>query len=157
MKFYDWHGQEYELPKGRTFSWRPAARAIIRDNNKILFIRAKQHGWWELPGGGIEKGEMISDALHREVFEETGYRILVTEENPVHLEDAYFYAPDIDEYFHTIEMVYLAKLVNQHQETGHIDRKNEILDIQWIAPKAVSTKKNITVRSKRALAHLDDL
>jgi len=156
MKFYDWHDQEYELPEGRTFSWRPATHAIIQDKGKILFIKAKQHRLWELPGGGIEIGELVLDALKREVFEETGYHISVKRETPVHTEDNFFYAPDINEYFHTLEMVYLAELADSRQETSHIDYKNEIVDIAWMIPDEIE-KNNITLRSKRALARLDDL
>ena len=36
--------------------------------------------YYETPGGGIEEGEGLEDALRRECLEETGYRIKVVEE-----------------------------------------------------------------------------
>ena len=33
-------------------------------------------GWWEFPGGKIEKGETSVDALYREIYEEIGVKII---------------------------------------------------------------------------------
>lgn len=55
----------------------PAARAIIRDEDgKILLIRRRDNGKWDLPAGGIELGESITDCLKREVKEETGLEVI---------------------------------------------------------------------------------
>lgn len=47
---------------------------VINDDNKILLIKNPKRGW-ELPGGGVEKGETIPDAAIREVKEEAGIDI----------------------------------------------------------------------------------
>jgi 8-oxo-dGTP pyrophosphatase MutT (NUDIX family) len=44
----------------------------------ILLERRHDCGWWGLPGGKVEPGESLIDAAVREVFEETGLTIEVT-------------------------------------------------------------------------------
>ena len=54
------------------------AYCIIIKNSKVLLIkkiRGPYTGKWDVPGGKIEFGEKIADALKREVFEETGHHI----------------------------------------------------------------------------------
>lgn len=51
-----------------------AGAAILRDDKKILLIYGPKRGW-ELPGGHVEEGESIYDALRREVKEESGIDI----------------------------------------------------------------------------------
>lgn len=49
------------------------ARGIIIDKGELLVFRlVKADGWYSLPGGRIEFGEHIEDAIVRELIEETG-------------------------------------------------------------------------------------
>src|SRR5579863_5075109 len=53
--------------------------AIILRRGRILMAqRGKEplKGWWSLPGGALEIGESLKDAVCREVREETGLEIL---------------------------------------------------------------------------------
>jgi 8-oxo-dGTP diphosphatase len=60
-----------------------AAYALLRDSeDKCLFVRRSSDsktnpGRWEPPGGKIEPGELLDEALRREVFEETNLQIVV--------------------------------------------------------------------------------
>jgi len=131
MKFKDWHGKEYLLPKDKKIKWRPSASALVVKNEKILMIKAKQHGKWELPGGGIELGETIKEGLEREVYEETGYKVK-TNGNVIHFTNHFFYAPDIDEFFETIVLILKAKLKESKQDKKIINYQDEIDEVKWV-------------------------
>ena len=55
---------------------RPSARAIIIRDGRVLLMYSKKFDYYKFPGGGIESGESNTDALIREVREETGYAVV---------------------------------------------------------------------------------
>ena len=57
------------------------AAAVISVDGKYLITKRKEGkhlaGYWEFPGGKVEKGETTLDALTREILEEVGLEIRV--------------------------------------------------------------------------------
>ncbi len=57
--------------------------AVILHEGRLLLIQRGQEplkGEWSLPGGAVETGETLEEALVREVFEETGLNVQVLEQ-----------------------------------------------------------------------------
>jgi ADP-ribose pyrophosphatase YjhB (NUDIX family) len=65
-----------ETDASRAIQIRPGVAAIIQDAaGKILLQRRSDNGLWGLPGGSVEIGESVRDAIIREVREETGLTV----------------------------------------------------------------------------------
>jgi 8-oxo-dGTP diphosphatase len=68
------------MAEGRTYPSRPilaVSAAIIRDGKVLIVRRARPPagGLYTLPGGGVEVGENLVQAVVREVREETGLAV----------------------------------------------------------------------------------
>ena len=66
-----------DSPKiGQVYRRRPGVYAILlRDGALLATHQADPLPEYQLPGGGVDRGEHPIAALHREVMEETGYHI----------------------------------------------------------------------------------
>lgn len=55
------------------YKTRQAARAVLLDNSGWVYLmNVSLHGYHKLPGGGIDEGEGVEQALARELMEEVG-------------------------------------------------------------------------------------
>src|SRR6266567_7113461 len=55
--------------------FRVGVFALIFDEGHVLLAHRRDIDWWNLPGGGMEVGETIDEAVCREVREETGLEV----------------------------------------------------------------------------------
>jgi len=64
--------------------------AILRWQGRVLLCRQEKPGkeYWLLPGGGVDAGETLIEALRRELREELGIEADVQFEGPVALVDS---------------------------------------------------------------------
>lgn len=59
-----------------------AQKAVIREGDRYLILKRSTRcnvypGHWDFPGGRLEIGEDVLEALKREVLEETGFKVRV--------------------------------------------------------------------------------
>lgn len=69
----------WRVSRGLTVGVRAA---VIDDENRVFLIRHTYTPGWHLPGGGVEAGECVLEALRRELFEEA--RLAWTETPRLH-------------------------------------------------------------------------
>lgn len=92
----------------RPYRVRHGAYAVIAGRCGLLLV--DQDNELQLPGGGIDPGESPIRALHREVQEETGWRIA----NPRRLGAfrRYCWMPEYGFWAHKVQAIYLARAVH---------------------------------------------
>ncbi len=108
--------------KGISYQARPGAYAILPRNGSLLVThQTSPKSEFQLPGGGIDKGESPIAALHREVMEETGWRI----STPVfsHAFRRYVYMPNYDMWAEKICSIFIAKPVRRLGPPTEVDHQ----------------------------------
>lgn len=123
----------------RTYPDRPylaVSAAIVRDGRVLLVRRARPraHGVWTLPGGVVEAGETLSEAVAREVREETslaiapvvlaGYREFILRDVAQRVER------------HFVILAFAARWI-----AGEPLLNEELAEAQWLPPSALAGLK----------------
>jgi 8-oxo-dGTP diphosphatase len=99
---------------GQKYIRRRGVYAVLSRGNDLLLTAQTDgtgHLDLQLPGGGIDPGEHPITALHREVFEETGWHIA----NPRRIGafQRYTYMPEYDLWAEKICLIYSARPISQ--------------------------------------------
>ena len=107
-------------PKQR-YVRRPGVYALLpKDGALLLTCQIDPRPDFQLPGGGIDPGESPVAALHREVMEETGWRIAAPKR--VGAFKRFVFMPEYNLHAEKICLIYLARPVSRAgppTETGH--------------------------------------
>jgi 8-oxo-dGTP pyrophosphatase MutT (NUDIX family) len=104
----------------------PGVTAVIREGEQFLLARHAHSGLWSLIGGAVEPGEQPSDAVVREVFEETGARIRVSR-----IIGAYGGKPLMVEYPNGDRVAYVTTAFECELLTPAVPDLEEIIELGW--------------------------
>ena len=115
------------VPKSRLV-FRPSVYAVIIKDNQILMLHNRTSQKYFFPGGGIEIGETILDAIDREVAEETGLKIKVGK--LLHFKEQFFYYDPNDEAFHMFNFFYICDPI-----TNQLLSDNQVNDLESEQPR----------------------
>lgn len=107
---------------GQRYKHRAGVYAILPLDGKLLLTYQGDHHFEiQLPGGGIDPGEHPLNALHREVFEETGWRI--AQPRKLGTFRRFTFMPEYDMWAEKLCHIYLARPVRSlgpPTEPGHM-------------------------------------
>ncbi len=89
--------------------------AVVIDNGKILLVKRgieSFKGMWALPGGHVDYGERVEEAVKREAKEETGLDVAVVKLIGVYSD------PKRDPRGHTVGVAYLCETKGKKPKAG---------------------------------------
>src|SRR5436305_14801630 len=66
-------------PSSSSAPFRVGVYAVIFNEEGVLLAHRRDIDWWNLPGGGMEAGETVDEAICREVRDETGLEVEVAQ------------------------------------------------------------------------------
>ena len=111
-----------------------AVVAVVRnDRGEILLIERTDNGLWALPGGAQEIGESVTDAVRREVREETGIEVEVTGLTGIYSDPAHVIAYDDGEVRQEFSLCFAAQAISGSPRPSSESRR-----ARWVAPDQVS-------------------
>ncbi len=134
-------GATYEVEVDQ-LKWRPAAYGIVFKNDAVLLSPQFDPGMYDLPGGGLDVGELPEEALIREVKEETG--LLVHKPQLIACESDYFtFRRQKGVYYQTLGLYYLCDLEGGTLSTDGFDEfeQNYARLAEWVPMKELARIK----------------
>ncbi len=111
----------------------PAVGAIVVKDGRVLLARRGKEpsaGLWSVPGGAVHLGERLEDATKRELMEECGIEITLTD--VLEVIERMVRDPDGRIQYHYVVVDYLARWVG-----GEPTPSPEALEVRWVAPAEI--------------------
>ena len=101
---------------------------VINDKGEILLQRVKDDGKWYLPGGIMDPGEQPATSMAREIWEETGLKVIPERISSVETEPLLIY-PNGDQMLY-VSITFACRPVSG---TPH-PHDDESLEVRYFAP-----------------------
>ncbi|UFT98501.1 8-oxo-dGTP diphosphatase [Radiobacillus kanasensis] len=111
---------------------RRTANGILLKDDHILMIKKPRRGWYAMPGGKMELGESVKEAVTREFREETGLELADPE-----LTGVYTYIILDGE---QVEMEWMMFAFSAHDYTKDLVSHSEEGELEWIPISEVLDK-----------------
>lgn len=118
-----------------TIGPRLAVRAVILRDNRLLLVNAWKgsDALWCAPGGGVELHQPLTEALAREVEEETG--LVVAVGNPCLVNE--FHDPHGD--FHQVDIYFRCTIRGGDPDGAWTDPEGIVTHRRWVTQEEMAT------------------
>ena len=103
---------------------------MVKDGRVLLAQRGKQPGYgrWSVPGGAVHVGEGLKTAARREIREECGIEVDLTE--VIEVVERMVRDDEGRIQYHYVIVDYLARWVS-----GDLVPSSEVLEARWVSPE----------------------
>jgi len=111
--------------------------AVVVHEGKLLLVKRgvePAKGKWSIPGGVVELGEMVRDAVVREVREECGLDIEIVMDTPMDVLDSLVTDEDGRLKYHYVLLQFLAR-----PRGGNLKPSSDVLEARWVFLEEVET------------------
>jgi ADP-ribose pyrophosphatase YjhB (NUDIX family) len=106
----------------------PSVTAIVLNSDSaLLLVHKTDNNLWALPGGGVDLGESVRDAVVREVKEETGLDVEVTDLVGVYTNPRHVIAYDDGEVRQQFSLCFRTQLVG-----GQLATSSETSEVEFV-------------------------
>lgn len=96
---------------GSEIAIRISIYGVVIKNDSLLVIKSNQEKFYDIPGGGVDFGEDLAQALIREGREEAGVELEPIK--PLWETMDWFYYNDEKKFYRTIQLYWLANIVGE--------------------------------------------
>ncbi len=108
--------------------YRVSIKGLVLDETHTKFLAVQEdNGLWELPGGGMEHGELPHDCLKREIREEMGLDVTSVADAPSFILS---FTKKIDTEFWLVNILYETTLVSLA-----FTPSNECVAVRFVTPE----------------------
>lgn len=123
----------------REYPTRPivGVGAVIMHEGKLLLVKRgvePAKGKWSIPGGVVELGERVRDAVIREVREECGLDIEIVTDTPMDVLDSLVVDEEGRLKYHYVLLQFLART-----RGGTLKPASDVLETRWVPLEEVAT------------------
>ncbi|NCT57894.1 MAG: NUDIX hydrolase [Legionella sp.] len=127
-------------------------RGAVFKDNKILLVKERSDQLWTLPGGWIDINESPSEAVCKEIFEESGFKTRAVKLMALFDKNKHVHPTQLP---HTYKIFFICELIGGEKaasiETSEIDffEKDNLPDL--------SLRRVIKTQIERAFVHREDM
>lgn len=131
------HGESEEVAVAE-LAWRPSVYGVIIKDNAVLLSR--QWDGYDFPGGGVDLGETLAEALEREIYEETG--LTAQAGTRIDVFEDFFVHPVSAKKYQTLLFYYTASTAPGVITALHKDESEQYLqEAEWVPLNNVASLK----------------
>ena len=136
------------MVENREYPERPviAVGGVVVSAARVLLIRRAHpplEGRWSIPGGILELGETIAQAIERELMEEAGLQVLPLE--LIEIYEKVLRLPNQPPQYHFVILDYLCELKGGNAQAG-----SDVTEVAWSTEDELD-RFNLTAEARRVV------